>query len=240
MIHNGTKKDKIQFLFKLKMKNKNLNNNNIIFIISQPRSGSTFLQRILDNHSQIATSAEPWFLLPIFKNNFKLKIDANCDYDDEIANYAINQFKKLSPNYDNYKNKHLLNLYKDLCFDLTRNGSKRYFLDKTPRYYQIIDKLLNEFPDAKYIMLIRNPVNVLHSMLKTWIKRDIGLLKKFKSDLIYAPAILEKYINNSKIHKVKYEDLCLNTEIELKKILNYLNLKYEPNLLDISKEKIGN
>ena len=219
------------------MKNKNLNNNNIIFIISQPRSGSTFLQRILDNHSQIATSAEPWFLLPIFKNNFKLKIDANCDYDDEIANYAINQFKKLSPNYDNYKNKHLLNLYKDLCFDLTRNGSKRYFLDKTPRYYQIIDKLLNEFPDAKYIMLIRNPVNVLHSMLKTWIKRDIGLLKKFKSDLIYAPAILEKYINNSKIHKVKYEDLCLNTEIELKKILNYLNLKYEPNLLDISKRK---
>ena len=175
--------------------------------------------------------------MPIFKNNFKLKIDANCDYDDEIANYAINQFKKLSPNYDNYKNKHLLNLYKDLCFDLTRNGSKRYFLDKTPRYYQIIDKLLNEFPDAKYIMLIRNPVNVLHSMLKTWIKRDIGLLKKFKSDLIYAPAILEKYINNSKIHKVKYEDLCLNTEIELKKILNYLNLKYEPNLLDISKRK---
>ena len=34
-------------------------------------------------------------------------------------------------------------------------------------YYQIIDKLLNEFLNAKYVMLIRNPVNVLHSILKS-------------------------------------------------------------------------
>ena len=59
MIHNGTKRIKFG-LFKLKMKNKNLNNNNIIFIVSQPRSGSTFLQNS-SNHSQITTSAEPGF-----------------------------------------------------------------------------------------------------------------------------------------------------------------------------------
>ena len=37
-----------------------------LFLISLPRSGSTFLQKILMSHSAIASSAEPWFLLPLF------------------------------------------------------------------------------------------------------------------------------------------------------------------------------
>ena len=35
----------------------------LIFIISQPRAGSTLLQRMLSGHPDIATAAEPWLLL---------------------------------------------------------------------------------------------------------------------------------------------------------------------------------
>ena len=35
----------------------------LIFVISQPRSGSTLLQRLLSGHSWIQTSAETWLML---------------------------------------------------------------------------------------------------------------------------------------------------------------------------------
>jgi len=35
-----------------------------IFLLSLPRSGSTFLQRLLATHPAIATASEPWILLP--------------------------------------------------------------------------------------------------------------------------------------------------------------------------------
>ena len=44
-------------------RNKLFNEKNLIFIISPPRSGSTLLQRILNNSSEIETTSEPWFLL---------------------------------------------------------------------------------------------------------------------------------------------------------------------------------
>ena len=36
---------------------------NLIFIISQPRSGSTLLQRMLSGNKDIKTSAETWLML---------------------------------------------------------------------------------------------------------------------------------------------------------------------------------
>src|SRR6516165_4829830 len=39
---------------------------NLIFLFSQPRAGSTLLQRILGRHPDIHTVAEPWIMLPSF------------------------------------------------------------------------------------------------------------------------------------------------------------------------------
>jgi hypothetical protein len=37
--------------------------NDLVFIISQPRAGSTLLQRILDSHSKVCSPPEPWVML---------------------------------------------------------------------------------------------------------------------------------------------------------------------------------
>ena len=36
---------------------------NLIFLISQPRAGSTMTQRILGSHPDICTVSEPWLML---------------------------------------------------------------------------------------------------------------------------------------------------------------------------------
>ena len=39
---------------------------NLIFLISQPRAGSTLTQRILGSHQDIHTISEPWIMLHPF------------------------------------------------------------------------------------------------------------------------------------------------------------------------------
>jgi len=41
----------------------NISGKNLIFLISQPRSGSTLLQRVTGSHSEIQTESEPRIML---------------------------------------------------------------------------------------------------------------------------------------------------------------------------------
>ena len=65
----------------------------LIFIISQPRSGSTLLQSLLSNNDFVATTSEPWILIPFLSflkgdtklnANFKLTKNAIIDFPSKV------------------------------------------------------------------------------------------------------------------------------------------------------------
>ena len=51
-------------IFKARLVSEKLNEIRPIFIFSLPRAGSTLVQRVLAAHDDIATTSEPWILLP--------------------------------------------------------------------------------------------------------------------------------------------------------------------------------
>lgn len=209
---------------------------NYIFLISQPRAGSTLLQRMLHEHSKIATVGEPWFLLPALNDDFELKVGRKVNYDKKLANLAIKEF--ISNNSKkNHRVKMYLNLYRSISSEITINQSKTFFLDKTPRYYHIIDEIIEAFPGAKIIILTRNPLDIFNSILNTWVKKEYGLLAKFKEDLLQAPKLLSKRINHPNIYHIKYEDLITDQKNELFKLCNYLNIDFEEELMQIESSK---
>ena len=55
-----------------------------------------------------------------------------------------------------------------------RQSDKRYFLDQTPQYHLIIPELLRVFPAASYVILFRNPLAVLVSMIAAWVPDDFS------------------------------------------------------------------
>jgi len=64
--------------------NNNLYGKNLIFLISQPRSGSTLLQKILNTHSQIISASEPWIMLnPVYALRSS---GIKAEYNSKIAN----------------------------------------------------------------------------------------------------------------------------------------------------------
>lgn len=216
--------------------NKNLGEN-LIFIISQPRAGSTLLQRILSSHPEIHTTAEPWIMLhPLYALRRK---GLRAEYDAFLAHDALKDFLKVLPQGQEGYIEAIRRMYTSLYEGALAGTGKAYFLDKTPRYYFIIPELYKVFPRANYIILLRNPLSVLASMLNTWVKGDWRLLSKFRYDLLAAPQLLLQGADllADKGITVHYEELVSMPEEVTKRLCSYLNLEFNASMLEYGKQK---
>lgn len=218
------------------MTNKN-KGENLIFLISQPRSGSTMLQLILSQHPQIHTSSESWLMLnPIYalkQKGYKAEFNAEWSYL-ALTNFLDNFPDPIETYYEAIR-KMMYYLYNE-CLSQT---NKLYFLDKTPRYYLIIPEIMKIFPEAKIIILLRNPLSVLASILN-WINNDWSKLKNYYIDLFEAPILLYNAVRalGKNTYVVKYENFVLYPEKEINKLLDYLKLDYKADILNYTKENI--
>lgn len=201
-----------------------------LFIFSLPRSGSTLLQRVLAADSRIASVAEPWVLLPFVYTLRERGIRA--EYSHQLAHAALNDFIGELPNGRQDYVATIGVVMNDLYQKATKNVNASYFLDKTPRYALIADDIVEMFPDGKFIVLWRNPLAVIASMMETggggkWI------VSQYKVDLFDG---LTSLINSSQTHAakiltVRYEDFVQSPEKELARIAEYLELKLNAELL---------
>ncbi|PNW26864.1 sulfotransferase family protein [Formosa algae] len=207
---------------------------NLIIIASQPRSGSTLLQALLSNNKEVATISEPWFLLP-FLSYLKPEV-SNGVYNSSWALSAINEFKNKSKSFDSNLSNFLINQYSNAI-----PNNEIYILDKTPRYYEILSEIQECFPEAKFIILKRNPLAVLSSILNTWTLKKGAKLRMYSRDLLQAPHLLLKFEkenkNNKNVKSLKYEDLAKNPDEILKDLYCWLKIPFDSNVLDYSKMK---
>ena len=110
-----------------------------------------------------------------------------------------------------------------------------YFIDKTPRYYYIIPEITKMFPNAKFIFLFRNPLDILSSIINTWRKGKFRLAS-FVDDIWKAPLLLVREYRalKNKCISVNYEALISKPENELEKICSHLNLEFTKEMIDVS------
>jgi hypothetical protein len=201
-----------------------------IFIFSLPRSGSTLLQRTLTVHKRVASTSEPWILLPIFYG-FKGQ-GIYTEYAQFGAHRAFEDVVSALP--DGIKDIHeAVRLYAVHVYSrLAQEKGASFFVDKTPRYHLIADEIIQAFPDAKFIFLWRNPLAVVSSIVETW-DGDYWTPFKYKVDLYKG---LEKLIETYEKHSdkslaVRYEDLLLDPEQTMGKVCEYIGLDFRQEML---------
>lgn len=194
-----------------------------IFIVGMPRSGSTLVEQILSNHSQVYGGGEVTYLHDLIK----MPVENN----NTIFSYPEN-ILKLSPiAYEGLTNKYLLSL--------------QSISPKAPR---ITDKMLYNFiaiglihalfPNAKIIHVKRNPIDICLSCY----------MKLFTQGHFYSYDLTElgQYYNcyerimhhwrqtlppNAWID-VEYENMINNLESETQRLFAFCNLNWEPASLD--------
>lgn len=184
---------------------------------------------MLGVHKEIHTTNEPWLLLPFVYAQREHGVYS--EYVHTSSNKAINEVIKQLPSgradYFKALKKMALSVYNDL-----NTEGAIYFIDKTPRYYLIIEEIGRIFPDAKFIFLFRNPLATLASMIQSFWGGQIGDYRH-RIDIYEGPRLLAsgyKTFPHANI-KIHYEDLILQPEPTIQLICEYLELSYDERML---------
>lgn len=201
-----------------------------VFLFSLPRSGSTFVQRVLATHTEIATTSEPWILLPLVYSLRARGIYA--EYGHEWATIAIEDFcTRLPRGREDYREE--VREFAARLYAKAADRDARYFVDKTPRYHLIVEDIFELFPDAKFIFLWRSPPAVVASIVESWGKGRWGLCD-YNIDLYVGLAnLIRAYAARSeRACAVRYEDLIERPAEAWPNLFGYLGLEWQPSLLD--------
>lgn len=203
----------------------------LIFIVSQPRAGSTLLQALLAGCEGVHTTAEPWLMLhPLYALR---ETGHTADYDATLAARALREFLDTLDEgvvaYDAAVRAMALELYGRAV----RQAGQTIFLDKTPRYYKILPDLARVFPAARIVILLRNPAAVLSSILRTWVVGEWSRFDSFRDDLLAAPGLLTDFAARAdgQALVVAYESLVERPEATLRALCDRLELPFHPRLL---------
>lgn len=196
-----------------------------IFLLSLPRSGSTALQRALSAHPDVGTASEPWLLLPLL---YPLRAHgAAAEYDHAVMHQAIADLCRGLPDgaqsYRAAARRMALEIYRELA------PEARYFVDKTPRYHLIADELFAMFPEAKFVLLWRNPLAVLASTVETWAGGRWSV-HRWSIDLFEGVANLTSVqaMHGDRLSVIHYEDAVENPDHELARLFGSLGLDPVP------------
>ena len=141
-------------------------------------------------------------------------------------------FVQQLPNKE-YDYNHALSNFVHALYEKASDSIASYFLDKTPRYYLIIPEISKIFPNAKFIFLFRNPLQIMASHINSWTKGRLRL-ERYYIDLYHGPKLLAEGYRNLKAKSIKvyFDDLINHTDKTLKSILDYLDLEYDPALIE--------
>jgi hypothetical protein len=209
-------------------------------IVGCPRSGTSLLAVMLDAHSQLAIPPETSFL----PNVMGLAGDP--------ASLRRRFFDIVTADRMTISNWSDFGLDKDLfwrrlhaipAFTLAAGTRAFYALygesqrkarsgDKTPGYVFTMQHIQALLPEAHFIHVIRDPRDTAMSWRKTWFapSQDYAALGSFWRQHVEvgrrAAPSLRHY------QEIRFEDLVLRPEAELRRLCSYLSLAYQPAMLD--------
>ena len=193
------------------------------FLISLPRAGSTLLQRLMAQHPKIRTTGEPWMLLP-FVYALRPK-GSRAEYSHHSMSTGFREFVEGLPKGEDTYFREVGTMTERLHASRAGEGFD-YFLDKTPRYHLILKELTRMFPEGRFVVLHRNPLAVVASILNTWTRGRFRL-KSNALDVYEGPLSIHDFVMNAPTHllEVHYESLAASPEATLRRVTEFLGLE---------------
>ncbi len=197
----------------IKVENKNNISSLPIFVLGMPRSGTTLIEQIISSHSEVFGAGELSFIgnqgSALALNNLQPKLE---------------QFKNLKNKYSNH-------------LKILSSGHK-YVIDKMPSNFRYIGLIKVLFPDAKIIHVKRNSAATCWSIYKKYfISKNLGFCYSL-TDIVYYYNLYKNLMDfwyeqiiDINVYNLDYDELTKNQENEIKKLISYLDLKWEEECL---------
>jgi hypothetical protein len=187
---------------------------------------------MLGRHPDVYTVSETWLMLhPVYA----LRCEGyQAEYNEDTARRALRTFLNALPAGEEEYIEGARRMYGYLYRRLLSDRHECYVVDKTPRYYLIIRDLRRIFPEAKFIFLLRNPLAVLCSIVRTWVNDNWFRLGDMRLDLIGAPELLVEGIQSaaSDCSVVRYEDLVTCPDRVVENVCAFLGIRHVAAMVD--------
>jgi len=232
----------------------------VIFVAGNSRSGTTMMGRVLGAHPDVHTFQELHFfdeiagspgrslsqesaiemfarLMSIDKDGYFAKRDTSKYRSDAAA--ALHGKSYFEP----------MQVYEIFLRYTVSNMNKKHPCEQTPQNVFYISEILEMFKDAKIILMVRDPRDVMLSQKNKWKRRKLTSdnypwIESFRARLNYHPIVVSKIWKsvNSQIRALKddtrvlvirYEDLVLNSTDVVKKACLHSEIEFAPEMLTI-------
>ena len=189
-----------------------------VFLVGFPRSGTTLLDTLLMGHAGVAVLEEE----PILQR----------------VSDALGGFERL-PALDSAEIERLRRLYFNALDALLPEASGRIVVDKLPLNILAAPLIHRLFPDARIVFAQRHPCDVVLSCYMQSFEindamanfLDLGDAARL-FDLVLTFWERCRDVLPLKVHIVRYESLVEDTESELRTLLDFLGLAWDPAMLD--------
>jgi len=214
-----------------------------IFLVGCPRSGTTLVASRLNLHSKLAVTPESHFFEIIDRSFFKI-LDYPLNEKKLRKFFSRKRMIDFEINFDHFysifiqSEKTRYDVFNIFMYLFKEREKKNFWCEKTPQNLKYLNEILNYYPKAKIICIVRDGRDVALSLRKTpWRERNIFTSALEWND--YANIIINAQMKLDKktFHLLKFEDLILKTENSLNKICEFLELEFENTLLSTPQDK---
>jgi len=189
-----------------------------IFVLGMPRSGSTLVEQILASHSAVDGASE----LPDITTLARELAQRHPGYPGAITQVPKGAFAVLGQEY--------------LDRTAVYRAGKPWLVDKFPGNFLHTGLIHLMLPNARIIDIRRDPMACCFSLFKQAFARgqaysyDLGDLGRYYRDYVALMAHFDAVLP-ARVHRVAYEALIDAPEREIRRLLAYCGLPFEPQCL---------
>lgn len=196
-----------------------------VFLVGFPRSGTTLLDQILDSHPSIQTLEEIPIILSLVKEYEALAAESPPDREAR---------RKIQARYLELVSAHI-NLL-----------PASTLIDKLPLNINTVPLIVRIFPNARFILALRHPLDVCLSCFMQPFGPNEVMLNFARLDStaqLYHHTMrlwlrIEREMGLT-VHRVRYEDLVQDFDAEVGRLLAFLELPWDDRVRDFAAHAAG-
>jgi tetratricopeptide (TPR) repeat protein len=189
-----------------------------IFLLGFPRSGTTLLDTLLMNIPNLHILEE----MPVFT-----QVDIALGNEARLASLGSDEANRLR------------RLYFEVLDQVAPPAPGKTIVDKHPLRMARMSILHRLFPDAKVIFLERHPCDVVLScfmsnfQLNHAMRSFVDLEEAARTyDAVFEAWTRATSLLPIEVHRIRYERMVENLEAEMRPLLDFLGLPWDPRVLD--------
>ena len=210
---------------------------NPFFIIGSGRCGTTLLRLLIDAHPRICIPPES-HIFSRFSKIFHYYKDLGNEttlrlFINDLLNDVWIQSWQFDTTVDEVisllPGRSITDCINTIFHLYAKRRGKSRWGDKTPSHISYIKEILELFPQALFIHLVRDGRDVAHSLRHTWIiPHDIYSLANFWRNRILDFNNQKHLIFPDNLIEIRYEDLVINPQDTMSRIFLFLGEKSIP------------